>query len=188
LRHFKPRKIVEVGSGFSSALMLDTLEHHSYGEVDVILIGPFPKRLGSLLKAGDKDRITIIEKRVQDVDSGVFASLNAGDFLFIDSSHVVKLGSDVQKIFFEIIPSLPTGVFLQFHDIFSDFEYPARWLTEGRYWNEAYFLRVFLSYNETWAILFFNNYVGHMFKGYLEEKMPLCLKKVGGSIYLKRTK
>jgi hypothetical protein len=188
LRHFKPRRIIEIGSGFSSAVMLDTLDLHSYGQVDITFVEPFPERLRGLLRSADNARITIIEKKVQDVDLKIFSGLTPGDLLFIDSSHVVKLGSDVQKIFFNIIPSLPMGVFLHFHDIFANFEYPLEWLSMGRYWNEDYLLRAFLSYNETWAILFFNNYVGHVFKDDLQAKMPLCLKDIGGSIYLKRTK
>lgn len=188
IRHFKPRRIIEIGSGFSSAVMLDTLERFSYGKVDVTFIEPYPTRLLGTLKAEDKASVKIIEKKVQEVDHGLFNSLQAGDLLFVDSSHVVKFGSDVQKIFYDILPKLPVGVFVHFHDIFSLFEYPATWLSEGRYWNEIYFLRSFLSYNDSWEIVFFNHYAGIEFKDRLAEKMPLCLKNTGGSIYLKRVK
>jgi hypothetical protein len=80
------------------------------------------------------------------------------------------------------------GVFVHFHDIFYPFEAPADWLLEGRYWNENYFLRAFLAYNESWRIVFFNNYAGLEFEDILAERMPLCLKNIGGSIYLKRVK
>jgi predicted O-methyltransferase YrrM len=188
IRHFKPKRIIEVGSGFSSAVMLDTLEHFPYGNVDVTFIEPFPERLLGTLKAKDRQSVRIIENRIQEVDMDLFSSVNAGDLLFIDSSHVLKYGSDLQKIFFEILPKLPVGSFVHFHDIFFPFEYPSQWLAQGRYWNEDYFLRAFLSYNESWAVVFFNHYAGLEFKGHMEEKMPLCLKNIGGSIYVQRTK
>jgi hypothetical protein len=110
------------------------------------------------------------------------------DLLFVDSSHVVKYGSDVQKVFYDILQKLPVGIFVHFHDIFFPFEYPATWLADGRYWNENYFLRSFLSYNDSWEIGFFNYYAGIEFDDCLAEKMPLCLKNTGASIYLKRGK
>ena len=188
IRHFKPKRIIEIGSGFSSAVMLDTLERFPYGKVDVTFIEPYPARLLGTLKAEDQAAVKIIEKKVQEVDPGVFGSLQAGDLLFVDSSHVVKYGSDVQKVFYDILPKLPVGVFVHFHDIFFPFEYPATWLSDGRYWNENYFLRSFLSYNDSWEIVFFNHYAGIEFKDFLAEKMPLCPKNTGASIYLKRVK
>jgi predicted O-methyltransferase YrrM len=188
IQHFKPKRIIEIGSGFSSAVMLDTLERFPYGKVDVTFIEPYPARLLGTLKAEDKASVKIIEKKVQEVDPGLFNSLQAGDLLFVDSSHVVKYGSDVQKVFYDVLPKLPVGVFVHFHDIFFPFEYPATWLSDGRYWNENYFLRSFLSYNDSWEIVFFNHYAVIEFKDRLAEKMPLCLKNTGGSIYLKRVK
>lgn len=85
---------------------------------------------------------------------------------------------------FEVLPRLPRGVFVHFHDIFYPFEYPADWLQTGRYWNECYFLRAFLSYNREWKIYFFNDYAAREFKGHFEKNIPLCLKNPGGSIYL----
>ena len=81
---------------------------------------------------------------------------------------------------------MPTGVFVHFHDVLYPFEYPAEWLLKGIYWNEDYFLRAFLSYNSAWEISFFNTYVATVFKDFLLEKMPLCLKNTGGSLYIRR--
>ena len=187
IRHFRPKRIVEVGSGLS-ALILDTMERFPYGDVEVTFIEPFPDRLLSLLKPEDKNRCRIIEHKVQEVDPRVFESIQSGDLLFIDSSHVVKYGSDVQHLFFEILPNLPKGAYVHFHDIFFPFEYISEWMAEGRYWNEDYFLRAFLSYNETWVIVLFNHYASIEFRSYLQEKMPLCLKRACGSLYLTRIK
>lgn len=106
--------------------------------------------------------------------------------MFIDSSHVVKCGSDLQFLIFEVLPYLKPGVFVHFHDIAYPFEYPSEWLLEGRYWNENYFLRAFLSYNSEWSIHFFTTYVYFRFGDLIREKMPLCTKNPGGSLYIQR--
>jgi hypothetical protein len=184
LRKHKPKRIIEIGSGFSSAVMLDTIDRCFSNHPEIILIEPYTARLKSLLKKGDEDKMKILDKKIQDVSLGLFSSLEAGDLLFIDSSHVVKSGSDLQLLMFDILPSLPSGIFIHFHDIFYPFEYPFDWLKKGRYWNEDYFLRAFLSYNCEWSIYFFNSYVSFAFKDFIHEKMPICLKSPGGSLYI----
>jgi Methyltransferase domain len=187
LRHINPRRIIEVGSGFSSAVILDTVEKFFLQQPEITFIEPYPDRLRGLLKSHDEGATRIIERKVQEVPIDTFSSLRVGDLLFIDSTHVIKCGSDVQFLMFEVLPQLPTGVFVHFHDVFYPFEYPAEWLLKGVYWNEDYFLRAFLSYNSEWEIYFFNTYVATVFKDFLIEKMPLCLKNTGGSLYIRRT-
>ena len=187
LRKNKPNRIIEVGSGFSSAVMLDTIDIFFSHEPEITFIEPYPEeRLTSLLKEGDRDRVQIIDSKVQEVSSEVLLSLEKGDFLFIDSSHVVKCGNDLQALMFEILPLLPAGVFVHFHAIFYPFEYPSDWLIQGRYWNENYLLRAFLSYNSEWSIYFFNTYVALAFNAFIKEAMPLCTKNPGGSLYIQR--
>lgn len=186
LRKFKPNRIIEVGSGFSSALILDTIDRFFSTQPEMMFIEPFPQLFLSLLKQEDFGKVRHINQRLQDIPLGLLTSLESGDLLLIDSTHVMKPGSDVQRIFYEILPRLQPGVFVHFHDIFYPFEYPAEWLTEGRYWNEDYVLREFLSNNSEWEILFFNNYVHHAFSEYIHEEMPLCSRNPGGSIYLRR--
>ncbi|OGO39558.1 MAG: hypothetical protein A2W35_18895 [Chloroflexi bacterium RBG_16_57_11] len=186
LRRNQPGRIIEVGSGFSSAIILDTVEKFYNHQPEVTFIDPYPETLMSVLKPHDRGKVNILDIKVQDADLEVFTSLKSGDLLFIDSSHVVKCGSDVQHIIFKILPQLSSGVIVHFHDIFYPFEYPDKWLLQGRYWNEAYFLRAFLAYNNVWDIYFFNPYVALTFKDYIETKMPLCLKDTGGSLYIQR--
>ena len=188
LRHFDPKRIVEIGSGFSSAVMLDTLELFPNNNLSVTFIEPFPERLQEIMRGDDHTKVTVLEKMVQEVDMQVFESLEPGDLLFIDSSHVMKFGSDLYRIFFEILPVLPVGVHVHFHDIFYPFEYPSEWLKEGRYWNECYLLRSFLAYNESWVITLFNDYVNHEFKDLIKNQMPLCRKNYGGGIYIRKEK
>lgn len=186
LRTHKPKNIIEIGSGFSSAIILDTVELFFTHRPEITFIEPNTTRLKQLLRNDDTKLAHIVEKNIQDVSPVLFSSLQAGDLLFIDSSHVVKYGSDLHTLFFEIMPHLPEGIFLHFHDIFYPFEYPSEWLTEGRYWNENYFLRAFLSYNSEWRIYFFNTYVAEVYNDFIAEKMPLCLKNSGGSLYIQR--
>ncbi len=184
LNEFRPRRIIEVGSGFSTAVILDTIDGMPGYECELRCIEPFPDRLKKLLKATDDVELT--RRQVQTVSPAVFETLQDGDLLFIDSSHVLKTGSDLQYLFFQILPILSPGVFVHFHDIFFPFEYPETWIAEGRYWNECYFIRSFLAYNQAWQIRFFNHFVSMEFREFLETHMPLCLKNPGGSLYLQK--
>ena len=186
LRQTRPKRIVEVGSGFSSAVILDTRERFLPQQTEVTFIEPYPDRLISLLKDHDKKSHRIIKAKVQEVPFEILTSLGSGDLLFVDSSHVVKCGSDVLFIVFDVLPKLPSGVFVHFHDIFYPFEYSPETLAEGFYWNEIYFLRAFLAYNREWSIYFFNHYIGSVFEEFIKNTMPLCLKNPGGSLYIQR--
>jgi predicted O-methyltransferase YrrM len=188
LRHIKPRRIVEVGSGYSSAMTLDTTERWLDGAVDLVFVEPYTELLRSLLRPGDDDRVTIHEQAVQDVDLGVFTALEAGDVLFIDSTHVVKAGSDVNHLYFEVLPRLAEGVWIHIHDIFDPFEYAEIWVREGRAWHEAYLLRALLTFNDTFEIRWFQDYMWHHHSQLLESRLPLMAKNSGGNIWLQRAK
>ena len=183
IRFLKPKKIIEIGSGFSSALMLDTNELFFNNEIALTFIEPNPERLYDAIKEQDKKSITIIVSEVQSVLLQKFEELNSGDILFIDSSHVVKTGSDVCFILFEILPILKKGVIIHFHDIFYPFEYLKEWVFEGRNWNEDYFLKAFLMYNIHFEILLFPHYL-HKMHSEIFKKMPLCYHNTGGSLWL----
>ena len=157
LRRFQPRQIVEVGSGFTSALALDVAEKFIQSRPRFVFIEPFPDRLRGLIKPHELANISIHERPVQQVDKSVFKNLGAGDFLFVDSSHVSKIGSDVNFLFLDVLPELAQGVIVHIHDIFWPFEYPKAWLDEGRIWNEAYLLRGMLAHSSRYRILFFNS-------------------------------
>ena len=186
IRHLKPKRIIEVGSGFSSCMTLDTNELYFDGSIATTFIEPYPDLLMSLIKDTDKSEIKTIPVRLQDVDLGQFETLEANDILFIDSTHVSKINSDVNRIFFDILPRLSSGVHVHFHDIFFPFEYPKDWVYEGRAWNEAYLLRTFLQYNNEFRVVLMNTYMEHYHETFFKEKMPLCLKNTGGSIWIRR--
>ncbi len=185
IRHYKPKQIIEVGSGFSSSIMLDTNEIFFDNQINLTFIEPYTERLNSLLKDKDKTSTTIIQSDVQLVSVAVFEKLNAGDILFIDSTHVVKTGSDVNYIIFEILPRLKSGVLIHFHDIFYPFEYPKQWVFEGKNWNEDYFLKSFLMYNNEFEIKLFSDYL-HKHHNAVFDTMPLCFKNSGGNLWLEK--
>lgn len=184
IRHAKPQRIIEVGSGYSSSVMLDTNELFFDGKIQCTCVEPYPQLLRSLIRPSD--RIELLESALQDVAIDRFAALESGDILFIDSTHVAKIGSDVHFIFTEILPALARGVYVHFHDVFYPFEYPKTWVYEGRAWNEAYILRAFLTFNEAFEITLFNTFLEHFHREYFTQHMPLCLKNEGGSIWLRR--
>lgn len=182
----RPRRIIEIGSGYSSCVILDTNEVAFGGSIACTFIEPYPELLLSLMKPGDTERAQVLSQRVQDVDLDVFTRLEAGDILFVDSSHVSKVGSDVNHIFFEVLPRVAEGVYVHFHDIMVGFEYPREWVYQGRAWNEAYLMRAFLQYNSAFSVEFFNSYLGHFHRSALTAALPLCDKNPGTSLWLKK--
>ena len=188
IRHFKPKRIVEIGSGFSSALILDTNELFFAGNINLTFIDPNPERLRANIK--QQENVTIITEKIQHVDQSLFKELNEGDFLLIDTSHVSKSGSDVNHIYFNIIPLVKKGVKIHIHDIFFPFEYPKKWvIEERRSWNEVYLLRSFLAYNGSFKMIWFNSFMESKMKLFFIEKMPLFLQRndtVCGGIWLEK--
>jgi predicted O-methyltransferase YrrM len=188
-----PRRIVEVGSGFSSACMLDINDRLFRSEIQFTFVEPYPERLRSLLRKGDSRNATVIESRLQDTSLKVFTSLEANDILFVDSSHVAKIGSDVNHLFFEILPRIQPGVFVHIHDVFWPFEYPKVWLEEGRAWNEQYMLRAFLQGNSQFEIVLFGSLLESLDRLRFERYWPMVgersaenLNIGSGSIWLRR--
>ena len=183
MRKNKPKRIIEVGSGFSSAVMLDTNNLFYENLIKCTFIEPYPKRLNSLLMENEK--IDLIEQPLQNVDIKLFEQLGKNDLLFIDSTHISKTGSDVNFLIFEVLPRLAKGVKIHFHDIFYPFEYPKEWVIDDkRSWNEDYILRAFLTYNTKFKIIAFNAFLVEFHKKWFEENMPLCLKSQAASIWL----
>jgi predicted O-methyltransferase YrrM len=187
LRMFCPRRIIEIGSGYSSACTMDTIEHYLDGPVAVTLIEPYPSLVRQILDNDALGRITLHELPVQDVALTVFDELQKDDILFIDSTHIMKTASDVCYELFDILPRLAPGVLIHFHDVFWPFEYPTSWvLEENRSWNELYGLRSFLMYNEQFEIIFLNDYFMRFERELIKQTFPTFLKNTGGSLWLRK--
>jgi predicted O-methyltransferase YrrM len=180
----RPKHIIEIGSGFSSACMLDTIDEAEL-DTQLTLIEPHTERLRSRLHPGDTDRIRIIEAQVQDVPLDEFSALQAGDILFIDSSHVLKTGSDVHRELFEILPVLAEGTLMHFHDIGYPFEYPDEWIFERRYsWKEAYAVRAFLMHNVKYRVEFMASMFRRMAQDVIDETFPAFGEHPSGSLWV----
>jgi hypothetical protein len=186
IRKLNPKRIIEVGSGFSSCVTLDTNELYFNNQINCTFVEPYPALLKSLIKENDNSNIKIYESKLQNVPLDVFMELKANDILFIDSTHVAKFNSDVNYVIHKILPILAEGIYIHFHDIFYPFEYPIEWLLEGRAWNEQYVLRAFLEYNIKFKIVLFNTYLEIIFREELEKRFPLIFKNTGGSIWIKK--
>ena len=162
LRAWQPRRIVEVGSGYSSLLMADVNTRFLSTAAEITCIEPYPRPF--LLKR--VPGITrLIQSKVQHVPLNVFRDLEAGDILFIDSSHVSKTGSDVNMLFLTVLPQLRAGVRVHVHDIWLPQDYPRDWVVRlGYHWNEQYLLQALLSRNrEVYRVLFGCHYASLRF-------------------------
>jgi len=186
--HHRPKRIIEIGSGWSSACMLDTVERYLDSDCELTFVEPDPARLLLKLIGEAASRVRIFDKPVQEVPLSIFDTLQASDILFIESTHVMRTGSDVCFELFEILPRLSCGVFVHFHDMFWPFEYPRVWaVEENRSWNELYAVRAFLSYNSTWRIILFNSYLAKLEQAMIEATYPTFLGQSGSALWLQRS-
>lgn len=152
VRRFKPARVIEVGCGWSTLVFQQALSLNAAAGKPCKYTGidPFPPPMLPANPAGG----TLHRKRIQDVDPQLFDELQSGDILFIDSSHVLNIGSDVRQIFLEIIPRLKPGVIIHIHDIQLPNEYPRDYALGQRwFWNEQYLLQAFLAFNSDFEIL-----------------------------------
>jgi hypothetical protein len=138
IRELQPQRVVELGAGASSGIIREALgrDHSIYDPV-----------------ANDRTNLSVHRLSATDVPAEVFAELEDGDVLFVDTTHTVKTGGDVNHIILDLLPTLNAGVVVHIHDIFLPFEYPYAWAQEGRLWAEQYLLQAFLIGNNDWEVL-----------------------------------
>jgi len=153
IRHLKPRRIIEIGAGFSTLLAAQAVVKNATEKKPCHLtaIEPYPSRT---LREGVPGLAKLLETNVQKVSMSEFESLQSGDILFVDSSHILRTGSDVQMEFLEILPRLQKGVCAHFHDIFLPMDYPRKLVMEDfKFYNEQYLLQAFLSFNREFEVV-----------------------------------
>jgi hypothetical protein len=182
IRHFQPELIAEVGSGWSSLVLGQVAAKNKNSAL--ICIDPFPS---DVLRKGFPGLRSLIKKKIQDIDLEFFSQLASGDVLFIDSSHTVKIGGDVNYLFLEVLPRLRPGVIVHVHDIFLPFEYRRDWvLDEFRFWTEQYILQAFLTFNSEFEVLLANSYLNHYHQQELKTAFPGLSSWAGGSFWMRR--
>ena len=155
IRYFKPKKVIEIGSGFSTMISANAISTNTNesktNNCRFTAIEPYPQKRLPYQIPGLSE---IIPKKVQDVSLREFKKLGNGDILFIDSSHMLNIGSDVQYEYLQILPNLNVGVIIHIHDIFLPMEYPKKWIFEYRkFWNEQYFVQALLMFNPNFEII-----------------------------------
>ncbi len=186
LRRYRPSRVIEIGSGWSSVCMVDTIEHYFDSDCELTFIEPYSRLLHDLL--GDyRGKVRFLEQPVQRVPREHFVSLKENDILFIDSTHVLRTGSDVCFELFEILPLLSRGVIVHIHDMFWPFEYPRSWaVDENRSWNELYAVRALLTNNDHWNIIMFNDLFAKFEHKLIAETYPPFLRNPGSALWLQR--
>lgn len=160
IRHFKPRAVFEIGSGYSTYLSAQAILQNkklSSHDCELTACEPYPNKT---LEAGFPGLSRLLPCKIQELPLSEFGRLKENDILFIDSSHVLKIGSDVQYEYLEILPRLNKGVIVHIHDIFLPAEYLKKWVKSYYwFWNEQYLLQAFLSFNDSFEVLWASSYM-----------------------------
>ena len=186
IRTFKPKRIIEIGSGYSTLLAIRATKKNQ--ETDPayrcqhICVEPYER------KWLEETGVTVVRKRVEELPSSFFSQLEERDILFIDSSHVIRPQGDVLFEYLELLPSLNKGVIVHLHDIFSPKNYPKEWLQDMvRFWNEQYLLEAFLTHNKSWEVLAALNYLHNHHYECLESVAPFMTpERRPGSFYIRK--
>lgn len=188
IRHFKPKRIVEIGSGQSTLvakLALDRNAAETQVKASHVCIEPYEQPW--LESTG----VQVIRERVEFCDKTIFAELEENDILFIDSSHVIRPQGDVLFEYLEVVPTLKKGVIVHVHDIFTPRDYPQKWIVEERrLWNEQYLLEAFLSFNSDFSVLLAANWLKHNHLDRLSDACPNLVaqpSKEPGAFWFRRT-
>jgi predicted O-methyltransferase YrrM len=182
IRSLRPARVIEVGSGVSSVCAQAALDRNGVDGApgELMCIEPHPSQ--ALLAV---EGVTVIERRVQQVDAGLFERLEERDLLFVDSSHTVRAGGDVNRLVLEVLPRLRPGVVVHFHDVFLPYDYPPDLLHTIWHWNETSLVHAFLIGNAGVEILFCLSQLHHerpealreVFPGYDAEPLPHGLRE-----------
>lgn len=190
IRHFKPKRIIEIGSGNSTYCAAKAVLKNAEEDkpCKLIAIEPYPNEY---LQKGFPGLYKLLSQKVEGVQLSEFAELQENDILFIDSSHVLKIGGDVQYEFLEILPRLNRGVIVHFHDIFLPAEYPKEWvLKRHQFFTEQYILQAFLAFNNAFEVLWAGHFMHLKHADKLENAFGSYKTEKGlpGSFWIRRTK
>ncbi len=188
IRLFKPARIIEIGSGYSTLMTRNAIKNNKLEnpqhECSHVCIEPYEMPWLNQLD------IQLRKELVENTDIKFFQELDENDILFIDSSHIIRPQGDVLYEFLEILPSLKDGVIVHIHDIFTPKDYLDVWVKkQHRLWNEQYLLETFLSFNNEFRIIGSLNHLSHEYKENFQSKCPIYAKQTGrepGSFWIKK--
>jgi len=185
VRHLRPRRIVELGSGQTTRVIAQACRENARdgGPAELRAFDPFPTALDD----GLPGLTELARVKAQDVPEEVFAGLQAGDVLFVDTTHTVKIGSDVNHIVLRVLPLLADGVIVHVHDIFLPYEYPRFFFADyALYWAEQYLLQAFLAFNSSFQVLCAVHALAREQPARLQACGVLDLGETGSSFWLRR--
>ena len=179
VRALAPRRIVELGSGHSTLVTAQAIRDGGL-ETELHVYDPY-----AAVVRHDLPGLTALHAvPAQEVPPAVFEALGAGDLLFVDTTHTVKAGSDVNHIVLEVLPRLAPGVVVHLHDIFIPFEYPRVWLEDfGLYWSEQYLVQAFLAMNPGYEVLWSSVALSKLRHAELAAALPAGVPPEGGSAF-----
>jgi hypothetical protein len=177
IRYFKPKRVFEVGSGFSTLMVRNAIEFNKMDNPDYtchhLCIEPYEQPWLESLP------VELIRQKIESIDLSLFQQLTFNDILFIDSSHIIRPQGDVLFEYLELFPSLNSGVLIHVHDVFTPKDYLNEWIYDHKLWNEQYLLEAFLTFNPNFKIIGALNFLSHNHKYEFSEKCPIYKKQEG---------
>lgn len=186
LRRFRPARVIEVGSGFSTLVAAAALERNQAEgrRSELVCIEPYPKPWLRNVAAVSR----LVQEPLEAVPLSELTALRSGDVLFLDSTHVVRTGGDVNYEFLDVVPRLAPGVLVHVHDIFLPEEYPRPWIFEQRrFWTEQYLVQAFLEFNDAWEVVWAGNWLRLNHGDALRAALPTMPSSfVPGSLWIRR--
>jgi predicted O-methyltransferase YrrM len=179
VRHFKPGRIIEIGSGYSTLMVQNAIINNKLANSNYtchhICIEPYEQPWL------EKIEVELIREKVECIEKSFFQQLRSSDLLFIDSSHMIRPQGDVLFEYLELLPTLKSGVLIHVHDIFTPKDYPDEWVCKNHYlWNEQYLLEAFLTLNSGFTVIGALNYLAHTYRKEFAEKCPVFAKQKDG--------
>lgn len=178
IRLFKPKNIIEIGSGYSTLMAINAIKENSFRDnsyfCNHICIEPYEKHYLLQTKSNQ-----LLKEKVEDVNIDIFLKLQCNDILFIDSSHIIRPQGDVLLEYLEILPILRSGVLVHIHDIFTPKDYIDDWiLKQVRFWNEQYLLEAFLTMNDKYRVIGALNFLKYNYRKELYGKCPILNRNI----------
>lgn len=178
IRYFKPKRIIEIGSGNSTLMVRNAIANNILDVADYvcqhICIEPYEKPWL------EKIKVELVREKVENLDLSFFQKLETNDILFIDSSHIIRPQGDVLFEYLELLPTLKSGVLVHIHDVFTPKDYLNEWVFKQHlFWNEQYLLEAFLTFNSEFRIIGALNYLTHKYPNEFVDKCPIFAKQKG---------
>jgi hypothetical protein len=187
VRHFKPSKIIEIGSGASTYILITAISANKKEgkSAKLLVVDPYPSK--TFQKFLNETDATLIKDKCENLSLDLFLQLKSNDILFIDSTHIVKTSGEVNYLFLEVMPRLNNGIIVHIHDIFLPLEYPEEWIIKKhRFWTEQYLLHAFLIYNNCFEVLWGGSYMHIKYPEKLREVFPITSKVSPGSFWIRK--